>query len=78
MKYYKITAKGGHVGSGREMPLVFYLEAKDMHDAIKQACGMPCVKHNKPDAITNAKEISREEYKQNIEGYSAYDVYNNR
>jgi predicted GIY-YIG superfamily endonuclease len=78
MKYYKITARGGHIGSKREVSLVFYFEAKNINDAIKRARNMPGVKHNKPDAITNAKEISKEEYEQNIEGYSAYNVYNNR
>jgi hypothetical protein len=78
MKYYKIIAKGGHVGSGNIIPLAFYFKAKDMHDAIKQARSMPCVKHDKPDVITNAKEISKEEYEQSVDGYSAYNVYNNR
>lgn len=78
MKYYKITISGGHVGAGNTIPLTFYFKAKDMCDAIKQAYGMPCVKHDKPDALINAREISREEYEQNIDGYSAYDVYNNR
>ena len=78
MKYYKITAKGGHVGSKREVPLVFYFKAKNIHEAVRSARDMPGVKHNKPDVITNVKEISREEYEQNVEGYSAYDIYNNR
>lgn len=78
MKYYKVTAIGGHVGSGNIIPLTFYFKAKDMNDAIKQARSMPCVKHDKPDVITNAKEISKEEYEQSIDGYSAYDIYNNR
>jgi hypothetical protein len=78
MKYYKITASGGHMGAGNIIPLTFYFKAKNMHDAIKQARSMPCVKHDKTDAITNAKEISKEEYEQSINGYSAYDVYNNR
>lgn len=78
MKYYKVTARGGHVGAGNIIPLTFYFKAKDMHDAIKQARNMPCVKHDKSDVITNAKEISKEEYEQSIDGYSAYDVYNNR
>jgi hypothetical protein len=78
MKYYKITANGGHVGSGNIIPLTFYFEAKDMCDAIKQARSMPCVKHDKSNVITNAKEISRKEYENSIDGYSAYDVYNNR
>lgn len=78
MKYYKITARGGHVGSRREVSLVFYFEAKNIHEAIQSARDMPGVKHNKPDAITSAKEISREEYEQSIDGYSAYDIYNNK
>lgn len=78
MKYYKITVSGGHVGAGNTIPLIFYFKAKDMHDAIKQARSMPCVKHDKSNAITNAKEISREEYEHSIDGYSAYDAYNNR
>lgn len=49
-----------------------------MNDAIKQAHRMPCVKHDKPNVVTSAKEISREEYEQSINGYSAYDIYNNR
>ena len=78
MKYYKITVNGGHVGAGNIISLTFYFKAKDMNDAIKQSHRMPCVKHDKPDVVTNAKEISREEYEQSINGYSAYDIYNNR
>ena len=78
MKYYKITVSGGHVGAGNTITLTFYFEAKNMYEAIKRVCSMPCVKHDKPDVVTNAKEISKEEYEQSINGYSAYDIYNNR
>ena len=78
MKYYKITVNGGHVWAGNIISLTFYFKAKDMNDAIKQARRMPCVKHDQPDVITNAKEISKDEYEQSINGYSAYDIYNNR
>lgn len=78
MKYYKITVNGGRVGAGNIISLTFYFKAKDMNDAIKQARRMPCVKHDQPDVITNAKEISKDEYEQSINGYSAYDIYNNR
>ena len=78
MKYYKITARGGHIGSGRETPLVFYFKAKNIHEAIQSARDMPGVKHNNPGAISDAREISKEEYESSIIGYSAYDIYNNR
>ena len=78
MKYYKITARGGHVGSGREIPLVFYFKAKNMYEAIRSARYMPGVKHKKSGAIFDAREINKEEYESNVTGRSAYDIYNNR
>ena len=77
MKYYKVTVKGGHVGSGKEIPLVFYFGAKNIHEAIRSARGMPGVKHNNNGVISDVREISKEEYERNITGYSAYDIYNN-
>lgn len=37
MKYYKVTAIGGHVGAGNNIDLTFYFCAKDMFSAIKMA-----------------------------------------
>ena len=75
MRYYKVIMNGGHVGSGNDVPLTFFIKAKDMNSAIKHARNMPAVKHNKPGALMSAKEISEEEYKQYRENYSAYDIY---
>lgn len=78
-RYYKVYARGGHVGAGNEVELVFYIEAKDMLTAIKQAKNMPCVKHNKQNAITKAIVITEEEYNEGrADSKSAYAIYNNK
>lgn len=77
--YYKVCARGGHVGAGNEIELIFYIQAKDMLTAIKQAKNMPCVKHNKQNAITKAVIITKEEYNVGrMYSKSAYSIYNNK
>ena len=75
MRYYKITALGGHCGARRSIDLIFYIEAENMFEAMTKCRKMPAVKHTKPYAIKMAVEISKEEYIESREGYSAYDAY---
>lgn len=68
-KYFKVYANRGHLGAGKSGEIIFYIKAKQICDAVRQAQKMPGVKHCQ--FIAKALEISREEY---IEGrkISAY------
>ena len=77
-KFWKVVARGGHVGAGNAAELIFYIEAPDAlraNDAVRR---FPAVKHHKNNAILKIVEITEEEYLENLSGYSAYDRYNNR
>lgn len=78
IKFWKVTARGGHVGAGNTTELVFYIKAPNAiraSDAVKR---FPAVKHHKNNAILKVVEITEVEYLENLSGYSAYDRYNNR
>lgn len=75
-RYYKIKARGGHVGAGKSVELTFYIKAPNYSSAMQQVRNMPAVQHNRGDAILSVCQISEEEYNKNRENYSAYDVYN--
>ena len=77
-KFFKVKAKGGHVGAGNDAELIFYIKAKDAIEAMNKVRRMPAVKHNKGSAISSVLTISEEEYKQGRDGYSAYDIYGNK
>lgn len=77
-KFFKVKAKGGHMGAGNEAELIFYIKAKDAIEAMNKVRRMPAVKHNKENAILGVLAISEEEYNQGRKDYSAYDVYGNR
>ena len=69
-------ARGGHVGSGKSVSLIFYFKAKDIFDAMAKCKRMPAVKHNRSNTIQSAMEITEEEYNECGLNHSAYDVYN--
>lgn len=78
IKFWQVTARGGHVGAGNATELVFYIKAPNAiraSDAVKK---FPAVKHHKHNAILKVVEITETEYLENLSGYSAYDRYNNR
>lgn len=77
-KYFKVIAKGGHLGAGNSAELVFYIKAKDAIVAMTKVKNMPAVKHDKSNAISSVSIISEDEYNNNIATRSAYDAYNNR
>ena len=62
LKYYKVTAKCGHVGKSKYIPIEFPILALNGKEAAKICRNIPRVKHNHKDAILNCCEISYEEY----------------
>ncbi|MCF0242930.1 MAG: hypothetical protein HUK25_09840 [Treponema sp.] len=63
MKYYKVTAKCGHVGKSYYYPGDLFIKAENGREAAKVAREMPRVKHDRKDAILNVAEIDYETYK---------------
>lgn len=70
MRFFKVTARRGHCGNGRYIPIVFAFAAKDITDAVDRAKRMPGVKHRQ--FILSAQEISRSEYV-SLRKVSAYE-----
>ena len=64
MGYFEVTAKCGHVGKGYFIPIHFAIFAKDRKHAANLTRRKARVKHDRPDAILEVKEITREEYKE--------------
>ncbi len=64
MKFYKVTAKCGHVGGTHKyIPIDFYTRAENASQAASIVRRLPRVKHHQKDAILSMCEISYEEYK---------------
>jgi hypothetical protein len=74
MKYYKVLCPRGHVGSGKSAEIVFYFKAKDLPSALAIARKMPSVKHNTRKEFFSGKEVTKEEYYENMK-ISAYERY---
>jgi len=76
MKFYKVTAKCGHVGGPDKYILNDYytvaVNGKVAAALIRQA---PRVKHDHKDAIREVREISPEEYREGWKAFNA-DPYN--
>lgn len=64
MKYYKVRVLGGHMGGGNTRELIFYIKANSIMDATAKARKMPGVKHDNPQAVQWAEEVTKEEYDQ--------------
>ena len=61
-KYFQVTAKCGHLGRLRYIPINFPVYAKNAHEAAQLAKRFPRVKKQCKDAILSCVEITREEY----------------
>ena len=62
MRYFKVTAKCGHVGRGYYIPIDFAIVAKDGKQAASITRDKPRVKHDHKDAILSVTEITFEEF----------------
>ena len=65
-KYYKVTAKCGHVGKMKYVPINFAVRAESASEAAQIARTFPRVKKQLWDAIIASVEISKKEYKELI------------
>ena len=63
-KYYKVTAKCGHVGRGNYVPINFAVRADSASSASQIAKRFPRVKKQLWDCIIACVEISKKEYKE--------------
>ncbi|MGL4951220.1 MAG: hypothetical protein ACRC4M_05335 [Mycoplasma sp.] len=64
--FYKVQAKGGHVGKDKYYLMDIYLEADSACEAAAMAKIMPRVKKNRKDSILNVYKITEEEYDKGI------------
>ena len=72
MKFYKVTAKCGHVGGINKFILIdFYTTAPDRKAAAAKIRYAGRVQHDKKDAIQDVREVSFEDY---VRGLAAYDA----
>lgn len=62
IKTYAVTAKCGHVGKGKYIPITFPVKAVSRKEAAASVRQYPRVKHDHKDAILSVEEISLEEY----------------
>lgn len=60
MRYYRVTAKRGHCGRRKYMPITFVFAAQDAVCAMDLAKNMPGVKHGQ--MIIDCREISYADY----------------
>ncbi len=71
MKYFKVTAKCGHVGGTHKyIPIEFYTAAENASSAAKMVRNAPRVKHHQKDAIMNVIEIEYDEFLIGQENFS--------
>ena len=61
-RFFKITAKCGHVGRGKCIWITFVTMAESSKEAAKKAREFKRVKHHHKDAIGSVKEISFDEF----------------
>lgn len=61
-KYFQVTAKCGHLGRLRYIPINFAIYAENAHEAAQYAKRLPRVKKQCKDAILACVEITHEEY----------------
>lgn len=74
MRYYIVTAKCGHVGKGRYIPIPFAIRARSAAEAASIARGMPRVKHHHKDAILSVEEVTIFDYSE-LRWINHYDPY---
>lgn len=63
-KYFRVTAKCGHVGKNNYVPINFAVRAESASEASQIAKGFPRVKKQLKDSIISCEEISKREYKE--------------
>ena len=61
-KYFQVTAKCGHLGKRRYIPINFAVYAENAHEAAQLAKRFPRVKKQCKDAILACIEITHEEF----------------
>lgn len=61
-KYYKVTAKCGHVGKNKYVKMDFYLRAESKKDAAQKVKKNPRVKKHHKDCIFAVDKITYAEY----------------
>ncbi len=66
-KYYLIETMCGHVGNNKYIPIVFPVTALNKETAIEKARNIPRVKHTYKRAIISVKEVSYDEYLNQLE-----------
>ncbi len=62
MRYFKVTAKCGHVGRHHYIVKDFYIEANSGKEAAFKVRYLPRVKHDRKDAILSVEVITKAEY----------------
>lgn len=68
-KYFKVTAKCGHVGRNNYIPMDFFVAADSGKEAAAAVRQMPRVKHDQKDAILNVERISFEAFCQGLHDF---------
>ena len=63
MRYFRVTAKLGHVGKNNYYKGVLFIYAESKKDAAKYARQCPRVKHDRKDAILSVEEIDENTYR---------------
>ena len=62
MRYFAVTAKCGHVGKNKCIPITFACFAEDGKEAAAKTRQFPRVKHDHKDAILEVREILFEDF----------------
>ena len=75
MRYYKVRVIRGHLGGGKQIDIMYYIEASDIVKAVTKALKMPGVKHSYYAPF--AEEITKEEYEKGrkTSAYANFDRY---
>jgi hypothetical protein len=66
-KYFKVTAKCGHVGKGNYVPVAFAVKAESRSAASQKVMTYHRVKKQLNDAIISCEEIDRDSYKELVQ-----------
>jgi len=69
-KYFKVTAKCGHVGRNNYIPIDFFVAADSGTEAAAAVRQYPRVKHDHKDAILNVERISFQEFCQGLHDFN--------
>lgn len=67
MNYYLVTAKCGHVGKSKYMPIIFPVQAESGKDAARIVRQIGRVKHDHKDAILKVEKTTENSYLEQIE-----------